>query len=322
MNGRIYSGLVNKSKMFTLAHLSDPHLGSMPVPKLRALANKRVFGYLSWRSHRKAIHDGPVLSTLTADLSATRPDHVAVTGDITNIALPEEFTRARDWLHGLGDPSCVTVVPGNHDAYVNVPWELALGNWTPFMSGVRADLSAEETPPSSTGDFPFVRLRGPLAIVGVSSACPMPPLSAAGRVGTAQLAALAERLTELGQRNLFRVVLIHHPPYGGRAQRRKQLLDSAEFRAVIAEAGAELVLHGHTHRSALAKLPAPKGHVPVIGVPSASARPDIGKGHARYHLYRIEAADEGWRLAVEVRGIVDSLDRFVSEGHFTLAIRR
>lgn len=307
--------------MFTLAHLSDPHLGSMPAPGLRALASKRLFGYLSWRSRRKAIHDGPVLPSLTADLRSAGPDHVAITGDITNIALPEEFTRARDWLHGLGDPSSVTVVPGNHDAYVGVPWELSLGKWTPFMSGLRAGSSAEEAPPSSAADFPFVRLRGPFAIVGVSSACPTPALSAAGRVGAAQLAALAERLTELGRRKLFRVVLIHHPPLGGRAQRRKQLLDSAEFRAVIAEVGAEMILHGHTHRSALAKLPTPKGHAPVIGVPSASARPDIGKGRARYHLYRIEPIDDGWRLAVEVRGIADSLDHFMNEGHFTLVVR-
>ncbi|WP_119458550.1 metallophosphoesterase family protein [Rhodospirillaceae bacterium SYSU D60014] len=310
--------------MFTLAHLSDPHLGSMPVPGFRALAGKRALGYLSWRSHRKAIHDGPVLPTLAADLRSAAPDHIAITGDITNIALPEEFTRAREWLNGLGEPSVVTVVPGNHDAYVGVPWESALGKWTPFMSGVAANLPAEdapvETPVSSTEDFPFVRLRGPIAIVGVSSACPTPVFSAAGRCGAAQLAALADRLTELGQRKLFRVVLIHHPPLGGRAKRRKQLLDSADFCAVIARAGAELILHGHTHRSALAKIPRPKGSAPVIGVPSASARPDIGKGRSRYHLYRIEQIGAAWRLGVEVRGVTDDLDRFITEGQFTLTI--
>src|SRR3546814_18519976 len=136
--------------MFTLAHLSVPHLGSMPVPGFRALASKRAFGYLSWRSHRKAIHDGPVLPTLAADLRSAAPDHVAITGDITNIALPEEFTRAREWLNGLGEPSVVTVVPGNHDAYVGVPWESALGQWPPFMSGVDAGRSADRDP----GDVP------------------------------------------------------------------------------------------------------------------------------------------------------------------------
>src|SRR3546814_20260721 len=137
--------------MFTLAHLSVPHLGSMPVPGFRALASKRAFGYLSWRSHRKAIHDGPVLPTLAADLRSAAPDHIAITGDITNIALPEELTSARDWLNGLGEPSVVTVVPGNHEASVGVPWESALGKWTPFMSVVAAARPASGAPGGKPG---------------------------------------------------------------------------------------------------------------------------------------------------------------------------
>jgi len=308
--------------MFTLAHLSDPHLGSLPVPTPAQLLGKRVFGYMSWRLRRQAIHDGPVLPALIADLRNAGADHVAVTGDITNISLPAEFERAEAWLRDLGDPSAVTVVPGNHDAYVDVPWNLSVGRWAPFMSGgVEGDGDgAAETPVASAGDFPFVRRRGPVALVGVSTAEPRSVVSAAGRVGPGQLAALERRLTELGRQNAFRVVLIHHPPLPGRAPRRKQLTDGAAFRAAIARAGAELVLHGHTHRSGLAKLPTPRGHAPVIGVPSASARPYPGKMHARYHLYRIAAAAGGWCVQVEVRGVEPTLDRFSTEARFSLSI--
>jgi hypothetical protein len=41
--------------------------------------------------------------------------------------------------------------------------------------------------------FPFVRRRGPLALIGVSSAVPTPPLMATGRLGRAQLDALDRR---------------------------------------------------------------------------------------------------------------------------------
>lgn len=304
--------------MFTLAHLSDPHLGAMPIPGLGQLASKRFFGFLSWTLRRKAIHDGPVLPALVADLRQARPDHVAVTGDVTNISLPAEFVRAGGWLEGLGRPEDVTVVPGNHDAYVAVPWDQSLGHWATFMAGRRGD--GQDRPPAAPDDFPFVRERGQVALIGVSTALPMPIRSAAGRIGETQMAALGRELAALGQRGLFRVVLIHHPPLGGDIAPRKQLLDAAALATVIAEHGAELILHGHTHRSGLGRLPTPAGHAPVIGVPSASARPHKGKGHARYHLYRVARHDDGWRVEVEVRGVLPGLDGFHTEGRFSLAI--
>jgi 3',5'-cyclic AMP phosphodiesterase CpdA len=306
--------------MFTLAHLSDPHLGPLPQPRLAQLLGKRITGFLSWTVQRRAIHDGPVLGLLAADLKAEAPDHVAVTGDIINIALPDEFTQARTWLYSLGSPSNVTVVPGNHDAYVRVPWESSCGLWTDFMTGSNGG-EGTERPVASAEDFPFVRRRGAVALVGASTALPTPPFSAAGKLGPRQLELLKQQLTELGREGLFRIVLIHHPPYDGRAPRRKRMHDSAGFQQVIAEAGAELILHGHTHRSGLTKLTTPGGSAPVIGVPSASARKDHhGKGHGQYHLYAIERDGAGWRLTVEVRGVAPSLDHFVREGRFTLAI--
>jgi 3',5'-cyclic AMP phosphodiesterase CpdA len=150
----------------------------------------------------------------------------------------------------------------------------------------------------------------------------MPPHSAAGRIGGEQMARLAGLLARTRQEGCCRVVLIHHPPLPGPAADRKQLLDSAPFRAVIAAEGAELILHGHTHRSGLAELPTPSGSAPVIGVPSASARASHGKDHARYHLYRIARDGTGWRIGVDVRGIGPALDRFLPESGFALHVAR
>jgi len=305
---------------YTLAHLSDPHLGAMAWPGVAALLNKRILGYLSWTYRRRPVHEGTVLPALVEDLRRARPDHIVVTGDITNISLPDEFTRGAAWLRGLADAADLTVIPGNHDAYVGVPWERSLAHWATWMSGAAAAPFTTETPVASDADFPFVRLRGPLALIGISTAAPMPALSAAGRVGADQLARLATQLDELGRRKLFRVVLIHHPPLPGAAKPSKQLTDAAAFRAVIARCGAELVLFGHTHVSALGRLKTPSGSAPAIGVPSASARPHHGKDHSRYHLYRIAPDGGGWRVDVEVRGVGPSLDRFADEGRFDLAV--
>ncbi len=307
--------------MFTLAHLSDPHVSPLPRPRMAELAGKRMTGFLSWRFRRNAVHGGPVLERLTADLRNIAPDHIVVTGDIINISLPGEYKMAEAWLRDLGPPERVTIIPGNHDAYVATKWPDSIGLWSDYMVDSSPDGPHHETPVTSNDDFPFVRIREPLALVGVSTACPMPPFSAAGRVGARQIEALRRRLAELGRKRLFRVVLIHHPPFDGRDQWRKGLHDGAAFRAVIAEVGAEMVLHGHTHRSGLAKLPTPDGCAPVIGVPSASAQYEQdGRGHAQYHLYRVQKDGNGWRTDVEVRGVLPSLDRFVREGRFSLAI--
>ena len=82
--------------MFTLAHLSDPHLAPLPAPRwseLTASADR----LLNWQRKRRFVHDPGVLAQIVADLKAQAPDHIAVTGDIANIALPAEFAR-RDWL--------------------------------------------------------------------------------------------------------------------------------------------------------------------------------------------------------------------------------
>ena len=111
--------------MFVLAHLSDPHLGPLPRPRLAELAGKRAAGFFNWRRKRHRIHRADVLARITADLKAQAADHIAVTGDLVNISLAGEYAPASAWLAALGPPRDVTLVPGNHDVYVRaaaVPW--------------------------------------------------------------------------------------------------------------------------------------------------------------------------------------------------------
>ena len=59
-----------------------------------------------------------MLDALVSDLQAQAPDQIAVTGDLVNLALEAEFAPARAWLESVGAADRVTVIPGNHDAYV------------------------------------------------------------------------------------------------------------------------------------------------------------------------------------------------------------
>lgn len=308
--------------MYTLAHLSDPHIGPLPEVRPAELMNKRILGFLSWTLRRQKLYVMPVLEALAKDLAAAAPDHIAVTGDIVNISLPGEFEHATRWIGSLGSPEKVTVIPGNHDAYIALDWQQTIGQWAPYMANT--DLrngAAAESPLKCETEFPFVRLRGDIALVGVSTAVPMPPGFAGGTIGDRQIATLKQKLIELGRRGLCRVIMLHHPPFGDQKHRRKELTDHETFRNCIRAAGAELVLHGHTHKSGLTKLPTPAGHAPVIGVPAASSRGDHnGKDHSRYHLYRIGRDGGGWRIETEVRGVAASLEKFENEATFTLAV--
>src|SRR4029453_17537623 len=120
--------------MFTLAHLSDPHLAPLPMPSWSELIGKRVTGYINWQKKRRFIHDADTLAAIVADMKTQAPDQVAVTGDIANIVLAAEFPQGRARLEDLGSSQDVTFVPGNHDIYVREAAVFASRQWSPYMS--------------------------------------------------------------------------------------------------------------------------------------------------------------------------------------------
>lgn len=295
--------------MFRLAHFSDPHLGPMPDAKFRDLVSKRVIGYVNWHRSRSRTMAGEWLPGLVDDILGNSPDHIALTGDLVNIALDMEISAARHWLDDVAPPDMLTVVPGNHDAYVPGALRRAVHAWGPYMSGDR------DTP----DHFPFVRRRGPLALVGVSSARASGPWFATGRIGTAQTRRLRDCLERLGEEGLFRVVLIHHPPQRGATGWNKRLTDASRVRAAVKRAGCELILHGHTHLATRTVIDGPAGPVPVIGVPSASNGPGHKRPAARYNLFSIDGVPGNWQCEMEERGYVSSAPRDEAQEITTIA---
>lgn len=296
--------------MFTLAHLSDSHTTPVQAPSVRAMLNKRIFGWCKWTFERSKIHRPEVLDALVADLRSLPPDHVAITGDLTNLGFESEFRAAGVWLRQLGDRQFVSLVPGNHDAYVPTPWRRAWAHWQEYLDSDSGD-NAPIAPTASFQEltdtyFPSVRIRGPVALVGVCTAQPVGVFRAGGSVGPQQLARLEQILRELAETDSCRVVLIHHPPQYGDWTLRRGLGDSADVCRVLERVGADLVLHGHAHKTMIESVAGPHGAVPVIGVRSAS---DIGSRLdriARYHLYRIEreiekSTSRRFRIILETR---------------------
>ena len=282
---------------FTLAHLSDPHLPPLPTPKLRDLAGKRALGYLNWTRNRHKYHRREVLDALVSDMQAQDPDHIAVTGDLVNLALEAEFAPARAWLESVGAPDRVTVIPGNHDAYVRVTQHRFADVLGHYLDGDDA--------PRAGAPFPYLRRRGPLALISVSSAVPTAPLMATGRLGRAQLDALERVLAQLSAEQAFRVLLIHHPLRSN--SRVKRLTDSPKLRTLLRQYGVELILHGHDHVHSTIWIDGPNGAIPAIGVPSASALAHGRYPAAAYNLFSIERDGGAWRCEQIIRGVDEKL---------------
>ena len=276
---------------FLLAHLSDPHLGPIPAPRLGELIGKRAIGYLNWTRNRAAHHASHAVEAIVADIKAQHPQHIAITGDLVNIALPAEFQLARQWLHSVGPPEDVTLVPGNHDAYVPSTRNLFLRAWAEYL---RAD-------GATAVKFPFVRRRGPLALIGVSTAVPTGPLMATGRLGHAQLKGLSDTLSDLPA-DCFRVLLIHHPLKTPRPAGYKRLTDAEQVLDILSRKGVDLVLHGHDHRHSLNWFEGPRRRIPSLGVPSASAVAHGRSEPASYNLIRVSREKDRWHCEVTVRG--------------------
>jgi 3',5'-cyclic AMP phosphodiesterase CpdA len=282
--------------MIRIAHLSDVHLPLAPgLPRpLSLLANKRLLGFVSWHANRKSVHRVELVEALMSDVAAAAPDQIAITGDLINISLPDEFERALAWLRTVGPPDRVVVVPGNHDAQIAQDWRKSAGRWTQYLSDMDGDNLV----------FPTVRMRGAAAFIGLSSALPTRWFSANGRLGDAQIAELERQLHAL--KGLFRVVLVHHPPFPLPRRTRKQLVDWAALRRTLERAGAELVLHGHTHCFAVTPIGA---DMTAFGVPSASSA-RRGPGRAGWNLYEIAREGTSWRIQVHSRELASDGKRF------------
>jgi 3',5'-cyclic AMP phosphodiesterase CpdA len=281
--------------MFRLAHISDVHLGPLPALTFLELFSKRITGFVNWHRNRRRHLFTNTLDVVLDDIERHAPDHMAITGDLVNLASSLEIAAVRHWLAEAGAPEDVSLVPGNHDAYVRGAYEKATRAWYPYMRGDAAPEEWQE----GMHVFPYLRVRGPVAIVGCSTAVATPPFSASGYFGSRQARETVNMLRAAGEAGLFRVVLIHHPPIRGATAFHKRMIGIRRFAATISTGGAELVLHGHTHLDTVHWLAGQTKPVPVVGIASASQGPGGHKPPAGYNLFSISGGPGSWSVTRE-----------------------
>lgn len=286
-----------EEKMFRLAHISDVHLGPLPAVTYRELASKRAVGYVNWQRNRRRHMVDAVTESLVADLDKAGPNHLAVTGDLVNLALDSEIELARLWLETLGPPHDVSLVPGNHDAYVPGAFDKACRSWAAWMSG------DEHTGTIGHASFPYLRIRGDVALIGVSTARATAPFMANGFFRDGQAQRMEKILDETGKRGLCRVIMIHHPPVRGAVSQHKRLFGIGRFQKAMRRYGAELILHGHSHLPSLHDIEGRGARIPVVGVAAAGQAPGGSRPAAQYNLFDIDGEKGNWHVRLTRRGL-------------------
>ncbi|WP_075996081.1 metallophosphoesterase family protein [Salaquimonas pukyongi] len=276
-----------------LAHISDIHLGPLPKVKRSQLFSKRITGYVNFRRNRRNVDQPQITAKLVSFLKRLAPDHTVITGDLINLGLELEFENAARWLAGLGEPADNTVVLGNHDAYVRGARDKAMMAWQEWICGDDGKTIR------NADDYPVVRRRGKVSLIGCNSARASAPFLATGYFKKKQARGLEEILDAEHAAGQITVILIHHPPYPRATARHKRLIGLSKFTKVIAKHGADLILHGHTHLATQASLKGPDGKVPVICVPAAYQWPGHRKPPAGINLFTVSGHHGNAQIALE-----------------------
>lgn len=292
--------------MFRLAHVTDPHFQSFDGARMGDFLGKRAVGALNLVVNRRRHHKMDLLDALGADVRQQRPDHLALTGDLSNVSLDAEWRAALRWVEALGTGTqATTIIPGNHDAYV--PEVVARGAFEALF-GAYQTTDADTSPSDDPGRraYPFVRFRGPLALVSLNSCVATGDLGAWGELGAEQLGRAEALLTSPALREKKRVVLLHHPPVRQKGGEDRNLKDRQALAEMLARAGADLILHGHDHKDENATLPGPRSStIPVVGAGSASYAGGADR-RARYNIYEFA----GDTITLVVRAHDEASDTF------------
>ena len=274
-----------------IAHLSDLHLPLPQLPHLREIRFKRILSLLSWTLSRRHIHQQEPLRAIMQDIHTAQPDLTAITGDLTNLGLFSEFFQARQWLENQDLPPTLLVL-GNHDVIIR---ENDTNKRELLKSWLRHN-------PQNTL-IPLLIDKG-IALIGVNTAVPSLPFLATGYIGKNQLALLETCLQEARSAGLCRIVLLHHPPVYHLVGNRKALTDLKALQDVLCKNGAELVLHGHSHRATITSIP--RTDIPVIGTSSASHIPSSSQKSAGWNCIDIQNNDNSWRITIQRRVLINT----------------
>ena len=211
--------------------------------------------------HLSDIHFGlehnRALDWVAAEISARKPDAVAITGDLTMRARRKEFAAAKDWILSLDAP--VTVEVGNHDMPYFNPIERFFNPYARFK-GMRRLVERELDLPG-------------LAIVSLKTAARMQPRLnwSKGWISDAALDKCLAAIDALPQGTNV-LVACHHPLREAGTQGTALTHGGNKALAELAKRNVLAVLSGHVHDAFDIMEKTAHGSVRMIGAGTLSQR--------------------------------------------------
>ena len=191
--------------MRTIVHLSDLHFGRVDATLLEPL--------------RRRVH-------------SLAPHVIAVSGDLTQRAKPEQFREARRYLDSL--PAVKIVVPGNHDVPLYNVFQRFLTPLSKYRRYISSDLE-----PRYVDDE--------IAVVGINTARSL--VFKGGRINREQVEAVREQLCTLSER-ITKLVVSHHPFDLPEHMDEDDIAGRAtDAMRMFSRCGADVLLAGHVHVS-------------------------------------------------------------------------
>ena len=232
------------ARTFRLVHCSDPHVSRVALTQDYA-DPKAAAGLLAVLFVRRWRFPTYRLESLLRFLNRMDFDHLLVSGDVVSSGIEKEYLTAGNLFRRfLPDPSRVTVLPGNHEAYskkalLEKRFDKAFSAYGP---GIESD-----------GLYPHVKKIGEnVLFIGLNSARIRPVGDATGKVSDSQLKRLAAILDARESRNCFRIVANHFPLNrwdGSPDNKSHRLTNFRELNEILEKNGYDLYLHGHIHRN-------------------------------------------------------------------------
>ena len=287
---------MERGQAVRIAHLSDLHIGPVPLPRpwIEAVDLKQVLGYINWWRDRGA-HSRLRLDATIAAIAGAEPHAIALSGDIIELGMASEFAAGAAVLAELSPIAPLALTLGNHDPYTPASIRRLLSHWERFLphSATTANDPREV--------YPQVWSSGPLALITLCSGMPTWLFSAEGAIGRAQMQRLNAILAALDRAMQVPVLHIHHPPDGAHLSLLQRLRDGDQLLDVMARHDCPLILHGHTHRGDIRDLSRLGKKFVLAGAPSASAVATRGMAAAGFNLIDLSRSDDGFHIAVSAR---------------------
>ena len=242
--------------------------------------------------HLSDLHFGTERAALVAPLVALaqrlRPNLVVISGDLTQRALPAQWTAAAKLIAALPGP--VLCVPGNHDVPLYNPLARLLWPW----HGYRAVAGHELAPVLETGD---------LLVVGVNTTDPYAWQRGVLRPASLRHVAGAFARARPGQ---LRVAALHHPLTTPRATGKTPMKGADPGSEALARAGADVILSGHLHLWAAAPFALRKGARSMLCVQAGTTLSSRLRGED--NDLNVIDFDQGLVTVTRWRTVGDALD--------------